>query len=966
MPDPVSIVLGLFARPLIKSLGDTAFNGASLLESLKKELTTSTSSETPNLLKAAVDRLNLKKTSRERLIKSGSIIDLAGIAWAELLSEQPDSLVTQCTEESSASELARRLHPHWFIEAITSPRATEVTFPIESSTPSNPLNQETLNKIASIISIEVKDELQLDDSINPDPLIKTIINRLPSRIHDLWVSIPGIESKITRSTVEATHKIVSGRADQEHTIQEFRAIAKNTISQLDKDVFGRIEAQPNEPPILLHRDTYIEPAALIRKAQSTQAAKGTDSVKNQIRWAWESNPQTQLIVVHAPFGYGKSLTFKDFAADLARQWQAAPDETPFPILLRCPDILSGHVATLKAAVQHSLEKQTDLTPSTIDRIWSTHKLILLLDSFDEVRMSDNEARGWIEEMQQLSNGDRVRIIVASRPHAFNSKWLTSRDWEIELLPFDEERGQRWLTSVAGKIGPKDLTFEAIASKLDQDLAGTPILLVMAAYGWTESLSDAPRSKATIYRRFIEKISTGKWKDVQEAHQVVLSGINALAESGESTAFRKALQLLAWQYLLMEQFHHDPDSIGLTKRQISDTLQTNFAGIGDDQIEAITKSLCLSLFLHKSASTESVVFTHRSFREYLCAEYVVDMLLTKRTGSHYLSPAWRTLAEATLGDAEFAFFGELLREHETQDRLSIAKQLDDWFSERRSIFFKGKNGLQIEKADQDIEVALVFPHLDRSTAFRFNAERLGAAARGVEFTDALEDIQMFGLDRGIRHQPDFNDYRVTYTISSQGPGLHWAFGYQISTGSIVAVSPIQDLEFYRKHLESPESPLAPIVHIDKKYFVTAFPKMRPELYFQSRKTTRYMRNLVELGAALSLAWKLNIPIPQFALHHPVHTPSGVAICFCSPREAGDTRAWWIRYALDTVAQVISQIITNPSFTTADDRSDLLNTATREITSLYSWRESSWEQLIQSLASIISNLEQLAIVYKVEEV
>jgi hypothetical protein len=947
------IVIGLFARSVIKSGGDVLLNGGqSLLSLFKKELIAATAEEMPHSIKGIVNRLNLKRSSKEKLLSSGNIIDLAGLAWADLLNEQPDELVSKHTQEPNAQVLTRRLDPFWFIDAITSPRASEITFEVGSKSPAEKFDQELLEKLSSIVCTEIRDELQLDDDVDPLPLVQRVVSRLPQRVYDLWLTVPGIELRITRLNTEATLKYVSGSADKEDIFRALRALAQKLIDSLDTDVFGRTSAQPNEPPLLPHRVTYVEPEATLKRARtSSKIPLEKGPAKLLVRKTWILDPQTQLAVMHAPFGYGKSLTFRDFAAELAGEWQKDPDNAPFPILLRCPETLAGHVSTLKAAVQNSLEKQTGLAPTAIERIWSTLKLILLLDSFDEVHMSEKEAKAWFEEMQQISNGDRVRVVVASRPHAFSSRWLGPHDWEVELQPFDEIRGQRWLDSVAGRLGPENLTFREVESTLDATLAGTPILLVMAAYGWNENAKSTPNSKAAIYRRFIERISAGKWSDVQEAHQVVQFGLDTLAEVGGLNAFRKALRLLAWDYLRAEQRAPSVrDSMGLSRRHVSDLLQANFSGIGEDQVDAITRSLCLSLFMHKSVGTESVVFTHRSFREFLCAEHIVDNLRHKRVGAHYLSNAWRILAEAALGDAELTFAGELLQELDSHERSQIIKQLDEWYRERRSIFFKEKEGLQIEKADPNIEVGLVNPNLDRGRVFRANTEELGLVGRKVsppERTIGLHSSVAYA-ERFDADLLDDDTCRVSHIVVNRfSQGVIWAYGYHVATGNVVSISPIFDLESYREHLKQAPELMLPIIHVSKKYFACSVPGMH-SYHFLHGMGRRRLLALAEFGKVLKRADEKGFAVPSMGLSRPARTPAGFMLSFASG-EKTNPKWWWSNRAQTYLIEQISDISDHVHILGSRE---LISEVHKQTGVLMNWAAHSWDEIIASFEAAIA--------------
>ncbi|NTX58207.1 NACHT domain-containing NTPase [Myxococcus sp. CA039A] len=952
-----SIAIGLFARALIKSGGEAILSaGAPFIASFKKELIGGVSGEAPAAIRNTIERLNIKKSTRDRLLSSGSIFDLAGLAWSELLSELPDDIVSINTSMTTARELARRLDPYWFVEAITSPRASEVAFDIGAKSPAELFEEGLNNKAVALICNEVRDELQLEEDVDPRPLVEAIIRKMPNRIHELWISIPGIEARVTRLNSEAILKHVDGSIDKAQLNRELWTISQQLIATLDEDVFGRQSAQRNEPPLLMHRSTYVEPEATMRRARvkdSSGLARGP--VKDVIRRALASESKAHLVMLHAPFGYGKSLTFKSLAADLAGEWQKAPAEAPFPILLKCPEILSGHVSTLKAAVQNSLSKQTTLAPSAIEKLWTTQKLVLLLDSFDEVHMAEKEARGWIDEMRQISNGERVRVVVASRPHAFSEKWLSTNDWEIELQRFDEARGQQWLDAVAGLFGPKSLTFKEVSATLDPELAGTPILLVMAAYGWDETAALRKISKASLYRRFIEKISTGKWSDVQEAHQVVLHGMDVLAELAGPNAFRKALRILAWEYLRMEQRYSDEKEVaGLSRRHVSDTLQSGFNGIGEEQIDTITHSLCLSLFLHKSAGTESVVFTHRSFREYLCAEHVVDTLRSRRSGLRYLSPAWQLMTEAELGEADLAFAGELLQELDGAERAQVVGALDDWYRDGRRIFHKGKNELQIEKGELDSEFGLAPPGTDRFSVFHANVERLSLVGRNISLREMSERLRIPFSHLGTRDVRTLSDgeCRILTVIMHKAEGIDSSYGYRVEDGAGVLVHPIQELDFYRECLEKAPAIMVPVVDVGRTYFICQSPGLRIHHFVRGGLAVG-ARYFLDYGRTLEQAEIAGLQVSPYGLSRAVWTSGGFKIGFIFSEDVR-FKMWWAFRGLTMAIESLSDISDSHGLAPSSDEMRKVH----EIAgTLLSWNELPWRQLFTAYESLTEMIEHI---------
>jgi len=851
-----SIMIGLFARALTKAGGDYLLkDGAEFKALLGQELISGATGALSGQINSIIERLNLKKSSHTRLLKSGTVLDLAGIAWADAIASQADDITYPATG-LDALKLARRLDPDWFVRKLISQEGRDLSFQLGSEPIKDGLCAPSLLKqLSEFICRELCDELQREEDDLTRSMTQLLIDQLPEKIANLYISLPGVEARITRLSAQSTLRIVSGEAAALDVNAALTKLAQQTMSAKDEDVFGRSSAQAQELPLLPLKLTYIEPLGVLRSSRDNGQEKEQEKtpVKKLIIDTTKNNIDTRLLILHAPFGYGKSLTVRSLASDLAGAWLSNPKDNPFPILLKCPDVLTGHVTTIKSAVQQSIENLTHLPSSTVEKIWSTQKLFILLDSFDEVHMKETESKSWIGEMQRLASNSRVRVLVASRPHAFDSRWLDKSDREIEILPFTEEQAQQWLDSTAMRVGPKGLTYKEVAAQLDPDLARTPILLLMAAYGWSEIKSKKPGSRADLYNGFIDKISHGKWLEVQVEHKVIRDGVETLNEIAGPEAYRKALGILAWEYLRIEQHGLAEESKGLPRRRIEDILSKRFKGLGDEQISSVTKSLCLSLFFRKSIGAQTVVFTHRSFREFLAARYAVELLRESissisQSGEH--REAWLEFTTAELGAAEIAFCAELFRELDQLTRQKIANQLDSWFSDNRGIFLLDEGGFQLESIHSNIQLGRTKPQFNRIRSLNSNTEFLGLAVRNVPTRTILT------LKRSKAH---FRGYDTTDTVpddlfrsvlpfawsSADGKRV----GYSKESGEYVAIISANDEQEYEECRRRVPTRVPPIQHIGSDYLAVGIRGMHFTWGFQSHmQATEEPIDSWELGIA----------------------------------------------------------------------------------------------------------------------
>ena len=649
----------------------------------------------PGAIHAILDKAGAKRPELRRLLRTLTPLDLAGIAWAGALAGASDDEITGAFGVPS-EEVKEALGREWFIRLFEDPDGRRLAAMVEGAKTGANVPTEYLDALARLVAEVAGHDLGLPLG-EPCVLdfVRGIVERLPACMAEMYLDLPRVAAKEGFVNTGRILDRLSGGPEQRRAAEGLERWANRLVGERTRDVFGRRETFDDLPPLRLG-EIYVEPSAVASrpatpKGDSEELAKGP--VKEVVRAAL-CGDDMRLVVLQAPFGYGKSLTCRSLAADFAEQWLDAPESAPFPLRLDCPDVLSGHVSSLETAVLRAIEKEAEVGARVAEWILENSRLLILLDSFDEVVLNETEARKWFHEMQGRV-GARVRVLLASRPHAFQDKWLADKDVAIEIEPFDDERGARWMERVGRRVGPEGLGFDAVRGRLGE-LAGVPILLLMAAYGWKPDESVGTR--AALYCSFIDKIAAGKWSDVQGVrHRPIEEGIEA---AGGEEAFREALGLVAWESMLQARQRVEQEDGGtIARRRIEQVLVQRFPDIGEAHVDQVTRSLCLTLFLRKDAGTGLVAFSHRSFREYLAAEHFVRSLGRHLAGTS-VRPIALELSEALLGSEELRFAADLVREQPAARCEEILAFLDTCAADTREIVsaedleYEGERGTQL--------------------------------------------------------------------------------------------------------------------------------------------------------------------------------------------------------------------------------------------------------------------------------
>jgi hypothetical protein len=628
----------------------------------------------------------------------------------------------------------RTLNPEWFTKCLQQLTDGEVLRGVVDAIRTGESPDSYMQALTHHLTRCVVDEVPLDCEPD-DPQVVDLVSRIvvviPAEVGALMATLPGMEARMTLAISRDILALLDGTDLTTRVVRAKQKLAEDYLSVLASDVFGRTgEPASDEMPLLPLRQVYVEPHTILPDAARAPVLSAIDA-------SWTDGG---LTILAAPFGFGKSLTCKVFGARLADAWLRDP-EGPFPVIIDCPAVLSTHVATLEEAIVRELGSR-NIPRDVAERILSNGRVILILDSFDEVVLSARDLRSWFNDMRKLTKKPGVQVLLASRPNGYETQWLVSTDKVIEIAQFAEADVRAWLGGIRGRRGfPEELTFEDVKNRLGEDLVGTPILLLMAAWGWSSLRAGGTR--AALYAGFVDKISLGKWSDLQDAHPAVAEASARLEDIGGRNAFKDALAALAYEDKVTqwrERRRAREDSPGLPKEHVRRLLRERFARVAEEDVESITRSMCLSMFLQKGQGHESVRFTHRSFREFLTAQHIVNRLSVQRRHPE-TNALGSVLADTEIDGVELTFLTELLDFEENAELRSYAlRELDRIYQEGQELVFAKDVTQHTWDANRGV---YRFPAASvHGRVLRVNSESIAAALR--RFPDRVRQAIGSGL------------------------------------------------------------------------------------------------------------------------------------------------------------------------------------------------------------------------------
>lgn len=456
-----------------------------------------------------------------------------------------------------------------------------------------------------------------------------------------------------------------------------------------RHVFGNVQAQGASGPLpfMSLDDTYVEPAG--RLARPDGRIDHTDPgqpIQGLIRALLESH---LLVVVSADFGHGKSLSARRLACDLANAY-LEPDghgrDAQYPVFVKC-------VRDIRESYSHERVIRTALWNTARESIGEVARLdfdgfappsaeqrtLYILDGLDELAFGQGQLEALFVHLREALD-TRHRAIVLTRPGALWPNCLPKGTPRIDLLAFDDARIDAWLERWSGLPSQRAITRAQIPANL-QELARTPILLLMIATTWTPDAQT--KGRAALYEKFFYHIAHGKHEGDPDPHEAIESASARLLEhlrksvlepdeTDPTQAMLWMMSRIAWQgYVLAQR------SEVLQTRHVANILEDEL-GLPGDSAPQIRAGLLVALQHNPAGGSANILFGHQSFQEFLVARFWCSEL-KRRVGTQDMTLE-NVLMQGRLLQHEnraFEFLREMLGALEARTR----QRIEDWAEQK---------------------------------------------------------------------------------------------------------------------------------------------------------------------------------------------------------------------------------------------------------------------------------------------
>ncbi|MCK6518795.1 pentapeptide repeat-containing protein [Myxococcota bacterium] len=383
-------------------------------------------------------------------------------------------------------------------------------------------------------------------------------------------------------------------------------------------------------------DVYVEP--WVRREENVGDSEPTKALST-LR---DAASQHRLTVVSGAMGFGKTLTARMLVTEWAEDWREAQkplSERWMPVYVSCRERLKG-VTGLTSLISETVraywreisgddpeEEDTRLSPP------DDYRLVVVLDGFDEVVMSDAERTKLLSDYHRSASWKR-HIVVFTRPGVVPKLPEDAPMFTVE--EFREAEQDEWLThwSTLNQRGP---TRAADVPENLRDLLRTPVLLFMVAATWHEA-GGAPQTSAALYERFLRSLARGKLRSdatrrlstiedhnpqIDEAATVVLAHLRDEWKPThpweKPTREDAMLWILGRIALEMHRRGQETGQCELTLKEASTLIRDAIGGmVGEAQLSQVTLACVLTTHLGLRDGQEVMFFGHHSFQELLVA------------------------------------------------------------------------------------------------------------------------------------------------------------------------------------------------------------------------------------------------------------------------------------------------------------------------------------------------------------
>ncbi|HBI45532.1 MAG TPA: hypothetical protein DDY78_22155 [Planctomycetales bacterium] len=355
--------------------------------------------------------------------------------------------------------------------------------------------------------------------------------------------------------------------------------------------------------------------------------------RDRVRWAREWPNARRSVIVGFP-GEGKTILAKMTAKALAEkgkreltEQEKAATAVTLPVFVRLAELAER--GSLEAAVEGSLPppNAVDLPPSFVKHLRDSLRAAstwLILDGLDEI---PEAKRPDVKAILETLRDAECRVVVTSRPYGYRRGELPfAFVSEYELAPLSPRQRQDFLKGWF-KDGQDDGRRDRVRGLIDghaslREVGRNALLLTLAcAESELRRMEPETTRRVHLYYWVVRDLMRGAWKDKPQ-------------DDSDPAADRelRTLRRFAWGL-----FRPEPARIIFDNDQLFDVLN----GLGYDDLRAeeqLRKWGNCGLLLPGIATDTKragTFFLHRTFLEFLAADYVAHLPDPVAEGERYL-------------------------------------------------------------------------------------------------------------------------------------------------------------------------------------------------------------------------------------------------------------------------------------------------------------------------------------------
>ncbi len=435
-----------------------------------------------------------------------------------------------------------------------------------------------------------------------------------------------VTKEIDELIVVSQHKITSAAANS--FIEKMPNFSHQTINEFQESILGFSHYISS----LVHKHEQEGLEEYFIPPQTT------DGIEIQyLINSWIHNNDYSPVAIIAGYGMGKTSFAHHIAYLLARKF-AAGENTRLPILISLGRIsreqgLEGLIGTTLTADSPSVQNYSF---PIFDHLNRMGRFLIILDGFDEMKhmMTEGEFKSTFDELNRLITGES-KVLLLGRPTAFLSENEYAyvlrgtrrignqmhqapgapRYSEVRLSPFSPSQVRSFVGGYikhllkSNKIDIKDGDFLErrrleLESKDHEDIISRPVHARMLAELATDpqfEIRDLNRHQ--LYDHFVDHLID---------REIKKPGRGNILKRQDRRSFACDLAWHLWQY-------SSTSTSGCRMDELPDNLFSPYTPKNEDE-NAIRRALLSGSFLdEKSGGT--YYFAHRSFQEFLVAEYI---------------------------------------------------------------------------------------------------------------------------------------------------------------------------------------------------------------------------------------------------------------------------------------------------------------------------------------------------------